>query len=335
MTERVEGRVLFLSVSDDKKIYGFVCGPNTELANEFLSLKNLEIHGVFSVITIIEGQIIKNSRSILLKELKRIHALEWICSKRLNQERRFVDCTNSNCGGYTLEAELGIPSNSISGPDFLGWEVKQFRVPNFDRFGSASITLMDHSPTDGIFSEKGAENFIREYGYPDRKGREARINFGGTHKYEIVHKLTSLRLVVEGFDSITKTITNPRGYVALVDNKKNLAAAWSFTSIIEHWKAKHPQACYVPSKMRKGDFDKCNQQYCYGNKIILGKYTDVTLFLNQLCISNIFYDPGIKLELAIEGEKGQNIKVRSLFRTKPISLSSLYYENEVVDIDFL
>ena len=332
MNKRLENRILFLGVSDDKKIFGFVIGPDSELEREFLSLGNLETHGVFSVVTINNGQILNNSKAILLNELKRIHNLGWICSKRLNAYREIMPCISSNCGGYTLEAELNIPSNSISGPDFLGWEIKQFRVPAFDKFGSTSITLMDHSPTDGYFNEKGAEAFIRKYGYADKKGRPSRMNFGGTHKSEIIHKLTSLKLVIVGFDPITKTMKKD-GYVALEDDMKNLAASWSFESIINHWKAKHPQACYVPSKIRKGNFDTCDQQYSYGNKIILGNYTDVTLFLNELYLGNVYYDPGIKLEMAIEGERGQNIKVRSLFRTKPINLSSLYYKNEIVDVN--
>lgn len=32
-----------------------------------------------------------------------------------------------------LEAELGIAKNSSSDPDFLGWEIKQYNVANFDR----------------------------------------------------------------------------------------------------------------------------------------------------------------------------------------------------------
>jgi hypothetical protein len=331
LTSRMANRILFLGVSA-RKIYGFVTGPDTELANEFLSTKNLQTHGVFSCITITDGEIVKDSKRILLNELKRIHLLNWICSKRLRSIEEIVPCNAPNCGGYTLEAELGIPSNSIAGPDFLGWEVKQFRVSNFERFGSKSITLMDHSPTDGYFSEKNAEAFIRKYGYKDKRGRASRLNFGGTHKYEIIHELTSLKLILQGFDPATKTMTNRDGYVGLIDDEKNLAAAWSFKSIIEHWKTKHPQACYVPAKMRKGNFKNCNQQYSYGNKVILGSFTDVSLFLYELCSGNVFYDPGIKLEMAIEGERGQTVKVRSLFRTKPINLSSLYYENEVVDI---
>jgi hypothetical protein len=46
-------------------------------------------------------------------------------------------CEAPNCGGYTLEAELGITPNGYSEPDFLGWEVKQFGVANFARVNSA------------------------------------------------------------------------------------------------------------------------------------------------------------------------------------------------------
>lgn len=333
MNSRQENRILFFAIGETNKIFGYVSGHESEIAKEFASLKNLESHGVFSVLTIRKGELL-DGRSILLSELKRIHNLGWICSKRLKSEKEIVPCNSLNCGGYTLEAELGIPSNSISGPDFLGWEIKQFRVPSFEKLGSRSITLMDHSPTDGYFSDKGAEAFIKKYGYPDKKGRASRINFGGTHKYEVIHKLTSLKLIIKGFDFENKTMTTD-GYVALVDEKDNLAASWSFESIIDHWKAKHPLACYVPSKNRKGSFVGCEQQYSYGNKVILGSYTDVSLFINQLYLGNIVYDPGIKFEMAIEGERGQNVKVRSLFRTKPINLSSLYYKNEIIDVNYL
>ncbi|MEO8402968.1 MAG: MvaI/BcnI family restriction endonuclease [Chitinophagaceae bacterium] len=329
-TARIENRILFLGVSEQNKIYGFVTLFESEVGQEFLNLKKLDSHGVFAVITIARGQILRDSKGILLNELNRIHNLGWITSKRLNADRALIPCNHTNCGGYTLEAELNIPSNAIAGPDFLGWEIKQFNVTDFNKFGSKSITLMDHSPTGGYFHQNGAEAFVRKYGYPDRKGRPSRMNFGGTHKHEVSHKLTSLKMIIEGFDYERKKIVNTNGYVALIDDNKVPAAIWSFSSIIEHWKAKHPQACYVPSKSKKGQANQI-QQYCYGNKIILGNYTDVSLLLNEIHLGNVFYDPGIKLEMAIEGERKQSVKVRSLFRTKPINLFSLYYQHEVVD----
>jgi hypothetical protein len=65
---------------------------------------------------------------------------------------------------------------------------------------------------------------------------------------------------------------------------------------------------------------------------MLGNETDFSLFLNQVSIGNIYYDPGIKLELAIEGGRKQNIKRRSQFRIKSGNLTTLYKKNELIDI---
>ncbi len=288
LRKRMDERVLFLSVSDEKKIYGYVVGPNSEIANEFGKLENVETHGVFYILTILNNRIETNSKHILLKELKRIHNLGWIYSKRLPQDLKIVPCEYSNCGGFTLEAELGIPSNSKSEPDFLGWEVKNFSVKNFDKINSTIITLMDHSPTHGFFKDQGAEAFIRKYGYNDKRGRESRMNFGGKHKQGVFHNLTSLKLIIVGFDSENLKITNPNGYIALIDRSDNIAASWSFQSFIKHWTTKHANACYVPSKLKKETIlGNTKRQYSYGNKILLGSYTDVTLLFKQIYLGSI------------------------------------------------
>lgn len=336
MNSRLENRMLFLAVSNDKKIYGYVAEQESEMSNEFLAIRNIEAHGVFSVVTLFNNQIETDSKGKLLQELKRIHILGWINSRRLNPNFEFVPCESSNCGGFTLEAELNIPSNSKAEPDFLGWELKNFSVDNFDKINSTVITLMDHSPSHGYFNEHGAEAFVRKYGYDDRRGREARMNFGGTHKYGIIHHLTSLKLVIVGFDEQNLKITNPDGYIALLDNKENIAASWSFASLIEHWIAKHPKACYVPSKINKEYLLSAKKrQYSYGNKIILGSYTDITMLLKQISLGKTYYDPGIKLELAIQGQRKKSTKVRSLFRIKSGDLSALYKINEVIDLNFI
>ena len=336
MNSRLKDRILFLGVSDDRKLFGFVISPESEIYNEFLAIKNMETHGVFFVLTILNSKIETDSKDKLLQELKRIHQLGWINSKRLTPNFDLIPCESSNCGGFTLEAELNIPSNSKAEPDFLGWELKNFHVDNFDKINSKVITLMDHSPSHGFFNENGVEAFVRKYGYPDKKGREARINFGGTHKYGIIHHLTSLKLVIVGFDEENLKILSPDGYVALLDKDENIAASWSFTSLIEHWTAKHPKACYVPSKINKSHLlETKKRQYAYGNKIILGSYTDVTMLLGQIFLGKTYYDPGIKLELAIEGERKKSAKVRSLFRIKSGNISSLYKINEIVDLNFM
>lgn len=102
-----------------------------------------------------------------------------------------LDCDAPNCGGYTLEAELGIMPNGYAEPDFMGWEVKQYGVDSFSRVGSATITLMTPEPTEGLYVSQGVEHFIRTYGYPDQNGRPDRLNFGGVHKAGVLHDRTA------------------------------------------------------------------------------------------------------------------------------------------------
>lgn len=168
-------------------------------------------------------------------------------SKRLDGLGNLLPCEAPNCGGYTLEAELGITPNGYSEPDFLGWEVKQFGVTNFAKINSAIITLMTPEPTDGIYKTKGAETFIRKYGYADKSGKENRMNFGGVHKIGVKHQLTNLEMQLIGFDNASGKIRNTNGRIALVDVRGNEAASWSFSSMLLHWNRKHNQACYVPS----------------------------------------------------------------------------------------
>lgn len=322
MTQRLADRLLFFSVAKSGTILGYVADPNSEIANEFANQQNITEHGVFKVIELPQ---VANNRADLINELLRIHQLGWIKSKRLDRLGNLMACEAPNCGGYTLEAELGITPNGYSEPDFLGWEVKQFGVANFARVNSAIITLMTPEPTDGIYRTDGAEAFLRQYGYADRTGREDRINFGGVHKMGVRHPLTNLEMQLIGFDAESGKIRNTNGRISLVDINGNETASWSFASMLLHWNRKHNQACYVPSLSET----KTERQYKYGNNIILGTGTDFQLFLGQMANGNIYYDPGIKMENASTKPK---IKKRSQFRIKSQNLPNLYKVNEVLDI---
>lgn len=332
MASRIPNRLLFLGVTDDAKVLGYVASPDSSLAREVADTKNLEEAGVFQVLTIAGNKIEGNSRQKLLAELKRINNLGWINSKRLNKNKEVLPCNSSNCGGYTLEAELGITPNGYSEPDFLGWEVKQYGVSNFRRISSSTITLMTPEPTHGIYVDQGVEHFVRCYGYEDKNGREARINFGGIYKPDIIHPTTSLKMVITGYDSKQMKITDVNGFIGLIDRADNIAASWSFASLIKHWNTKHANACYVPSMNRKMTGEIYKQQYIYHDQVMLGSQTDFLLFLRQFALGNIYYDPAIKLELAIEGQRKQNIKRRSQFRIRSSNLIELYKQNEIIDL---
>lgn len=323
MTQRLANRLLFLSVADNGVVLGYVASPTSEIADEFNRIETDEAHGVFKVIELPQGQ---NSRQRLLAELYRIHRMDWIVSKRLDRNGNILPCLSSNCGGYTLEAELGITPNGYSEPDYLGWEVKQFGVTNFNRINSSVVTLMTPEPTHGYYVSEGVEAFIKKYGYEDLVGRADRMNFGGIHKSGVRHPRTNLQLELSGFDRTTGKITNMGdGKIALLDRDHNVAASWSFSSLLLHWNRKHNQACYVPSLSDIAD----GRKYKYGNTVILGTGTDFQFFLSQMANGNIYYDPGIKLENISTRPR---VKRRSQFRIKSQHLSNLYRQSEVVSL---
>jgi hypothetical protein len=128
-----------------------------------------------------------------------------------------------------------------------------------------------------------------------------------------------------GFDRESGKIRSTNGRIALIDENKNEAASWSFSSMLLHWNRKHNQACYIPSLSKTED----TRQYKYGNKIILGIGTDFQLFLKQMACGNVYYDPGIKMENISTKPK---LKKRSQFRIKSQHIPNLYKINEIIDI---
>lgn len=322
MRPRMVGRVLFLSVSNTGTVLGYVVPSESEIANEFNSISGIKSYGIFKYFDL---PVFQNNRQKLITELSRIHNLGWIKSKRLDACKNTLPCESSNCGGYTLEAELGITPNGYSEPDYLGWEIKQFGVDKFTKINSKVITLMTPEPTNGFYKTDGAEAFIRKYGYPDVSGKQDRMNFGGVHKNGVLHKKTNLTLQLIGFDSAKGKIRDSNGRIALLDENQNETASWSFASMLLHWNRKHNQACYVPSisKIDNG------RNYQYGNQIILGTGTDFLFFLKEMANGNIYYDPGIKLEQMSTKPK---IKKRSQFRIVSKNLGNLYHSNEIIDI---
>lgn len=320
MTQRLDGRVFFLSVAGNGDILGYVAAPDSEIAREFNTLQVTDVHGVFKLI---ELPAVSNNRKKLLDELSRIHHLGWITSKRLDRNGNILPCPSPNCGGYTLEAELGITPNGYSEPDYLGWEIKQFGVKDFTRINSAVITLMTPEPTSGYYVSEGVSAFIKKYGYRDLQGRPDRMNFGGIHKSGERHPRTNLQLGLIGFDPASGKIRNTDGKIVLLDKNNKEAASWSFSSILLHWNRKHNQACYIPSLSETAQ----GRKYKYSNRVILGTGTDFQLFLSQMAMGNIYYDPGIKIEHITTTPI---TKRRSQFRIKGKYLSNLYKMSEVV-----
>ncbi len=127
------------------------CVWDSEIAAEYNSLNFTVRTGVFTEVSLPTVPDEAECRERLMSELRRIHHLGWIDSKQLDSGRNISPCHAPQCGGFTLEAEFGIPKNSRSEPDFLGWEIKQHKVSSFARpFSGGAITLMTPEPT-GVF----------------------------------------------------------------------------------------------------------------------------------------------------------------------------------------
>lgn len=264
---------------------------------------------------------------MLIRKLAEIHNKGWIDSKRLNSKGTCVECRSPNCGGYTLEAELQIYPNSKSAPDYLGWEVKQYNVKSFEKFKSSNpVTLMTPEPKAGYYRENGVTDFVRKYGYIDKKGRQDRLNFGGIHKFNKRCDLTGLTLKLIGFNTDTSKIEDVNGGIYLLDDNLEAAAVWKYEDLMTHWNHKHAKCVYVPSLCRKEPV----QQYWYGNIIQLAEGTDFEMFLKAVVKNKIYYDPGIKIEQA--SSSNPKSKKRSQFRMKTSEVLSLYYSVEGLDL---
>ena len=327
MAGRIKGRVFFIGVTADRRILGYVVDAGSEIAAEFWALRLDPDQGVFAELKLPRIPGVEDAQSRLLAELKRIHDRGWIDSKQLHSDGTLKPCNAQNCGGFTLEAEFGIPKNSQSEPDFLGWEIKQHSVANFERPDSGgAITLMTPEPNCGFYQQHGLGAFVRKFGYPDKKGREDRMNFGGVHRVGERHSTTLLTLVSQGYDAETGKITDANGCIALVTESGELAAGWAFSGIFEHWSRKHNKAAYVPSQCRI----EPQRQYSYGHIVRLAQGTDSLRLLKALASGTVYYDPGIKLEGV--STDNPHSKPRSQFRISSKNIGAIYEEVALVKL---
>ena len=238
MRVRDEGRILFFGITPEGAVFGYVSAPDSDVSNEF-SAREWQGTGVFLEIPL--NLLDRSSKSILLDELRRIYHLHWVSSQRLGAGGIKVPYAAPNAGGYTLEAELGISPNGYAEPDFMGWELKQFGVNDFQTYLPKSpVTLLTPEPTGGIYRTDGVAAFLRRFGYADQNGRADRLNFGGRYDCQRGHhSLTGLRMTLTGFDKTSGKITDIDGGFELITTDEQIAASWSFKGLMAHWNRKH------------------------------------------------------------------------------------------------
>lgn len=319
------GRVLFLGIRADREVIALTLPPEAPALNELLQSGPFDEYGALSILPMRKGTA-SSGFMMLLNELCRIHWLDWVESMRLNRNGVIVACISSNCGGNTLEANLGIRSNGISEPDFHGWEVKARTVANILRPGRSTVTLFTPEPSGGLYANDGPQAFVRKFGYPDTQGRLDRLNFGGVYRCNAAaHHRTGLRLILDGYDPATGHFRSD-GAMRLVDAGDTDALSWSFAKLMDHWKRKHAHAAYVPCEQRT----QPARRYRYASEIQIGEGAQFRLFLKAVIEGRIYYDPGIKLEQASTARPA--LKRRSQIRVSSADLGSLYSASHTINV---
>lgn len=320
----VPDRILVIGLGNGSKVFGITLPPESPAAKEIRASEPHDAYGALNILPM-PGQGIGDGFIELMERLCCIHQRGWTPSTRLDKSGTLVPCNASNCNGNTLESLLGIKSNGYALPDFRGWEVKARQVPNADRPGASIVTLFTPDPTAGFYAENGVADFIRCYGYADKKGRDDRLNFGGIYRVgTAAHKDTGLRLVLDGFNTNTRKYASS-GAIQLLDKRDNVAASWPFAKLLDHWKTKHAHAAFVPSQASK----EGERRYRFGRSILLGEGAEFSRFLHAVNEGKVYYDPGIKLEGVSTGKP--RTKARSQFRVKSLNLPSLYETSRIVD----
>lgn len=319
MVPRDEGRVLFLGTTPSGRIVAHAA-KDPALIAELAVLRSLEQTGAFKHLRI---GAVDGSRARLLERLTAIASSGWLPAQKLQADGSVGPCNGTNCGGYTLEAQLDITPNGRSEPDFEGWELKSHAVTRFDSLGVGQLTLMTPEPTGGFYKADGAAAFVRRFGYPDQSIQD-RLNFSSPHRAWVRNDLTGLTLKLLGYDRKKERIVDPHSSFALLNDEGEVAAEWHYAGLLTHWNRKHDKAAYVPSLCQRGEPNR----YRYGDRVRLGTGTDFDRFLSAISSGAIWYDPGIKLEAA--STVRPSLKRRSQFRIRSANLARMYAQFEEV-----
>jgi len=310
-----DGRLLFLGVTEDKRIYAWLALSRDPASNEFMHRCNageFEQNGVFWQHYL---SVKKTPRQLVIDKLKVIHAAGWHDSKRLDKNGQLITYNASNGGGYTLEALFGILPNGKSEPDFQGWELKTY--------GKSRITLMTPEPDAGFYGQYGVKEFVQKYGH--QADNDVRY-FTGAHRLNHRCEQTGQTLTLRGYDKEKREVTDVTGGIELIDSLGHVSATWTFIGLIAHWSRKHANTAYVPYERNIG----LPPQYHYNSPILICEGTEFPLYLDAMLAGHIIYDPASKV-LAASSSK-PTVKARSQFRISKTHLRSLYHHSEFIDL---
>lgn len=314
-------RVLLLAPVSDR-VYGLVLPPESQAGQQLLSGMLGQAYGPFHTWQLKQGAQ-GDTRSALLGRLHEIASEpDWLPPRLLAKDGTLRVCTGTNCGGFTLEAAVGVVPNAEAKPDYLGWELKAHKVSSLVRpaaLNAGVLTLMTPEPDGGLYVED-FKRFVMANGYQRRPDR---WDFGGVMRVGDAPKaLTGAHIRLEGYQGGSKFTGD--GAIQLIGKDGSIAASWSYAKLLEHWRMKHGQTAYVPYIQSDAPAG-----FRYGSTVRLGIGTTFPLLLQALASGDVYYDPGINLKL---GDSGKWIgRRRSQFRCSSKNLNRLYQSFQAVD----
>ncbi|WP_033568488.1 MvaI/BcnI family restriction endonuclease [Dickeya undicola] len=297
-------RYLIIGISDGA-VFSYVSSWGDELSCEIEALiGNNDIYPVFSVFYEYYYEL-KNSKAVLLAKLKEIYSFGFVASQRLNKKGEVIAYKAKNGAGFTLESLFNIKPNGSSEPDFMGWELKTH--------SGSVVTLMTPEPDAGLYVAD-IHGFMNNY---SSSRKPDRVDFASIHRMSVYNEKTGLMLSLEGYDFKRQEITDPEGGLFLRDSDGEVAAGWSFSKILDHWKRKHSKTCFVHYRVRKDE----HPSYLFGPQITLADGSDIKKFMSALSASKIYYDPGVNIKYSNEKAKP---KKRNQFRMKWKDVGEVY-----------
>lgn len=313
-------RILILGANNQGETFGLILTEFTdEIVQNFPKLvlfnKNKILH-----VHVIGSKLGVCPQSLLLNELKEITG-KWHPSITLKPKQVISTPFKGNQGaGFTLEALLNVPRNSLKEPDKYGYEIKTFKR-------NGKISLMTPTADTGEESRLSFRDFMGTYGWLGKKG-DGRIVFNGIHKYRKICKTSKCVLCIKGYDDNTNSfVDDTEEIIVCLNHESNdiMIAGWSFNKLLEGWNKKHSSACYVEyTKKRYVGLDNQHDwEYFYTGNVFMSEGTTIFNYLRAIILEIVYYDAGH--EISADGSLHQRPQWRiSVTKNFMNTLKSLY-----------
>ncbi|MDC0225003.1 MvaI/BcnI restriction endonuclease family protein [Deltaproteobacteria bacterium] len=281
-------RILCIGVNQNKDVIALVINQLEDtLVKNFPVLQKTTVSRIFKSHTI--GYLGHDPKDLLINELKGIISKGWHKSIRLPPNHRHpIPFKGSQGGGYTLEALMGIVSNSKKTPDKYGYEIKSYSK------SKKTVSLMTPTADLGYEGKNNFRDFMSKYGKP-KKGGNGRIDYTGRQKSGRINQSTGSVLRVNGYDEATDDFdenTDSINVEIFNNNFAEVASGWSFNKLFESWNNKHQLACYVPYVKREFSGVGHDYEYKFSDKILICEGTNILRLIRSIHLGNVFYDPG-------------------------------------------